>query len=179
MNLELFLADRASRGHRPLAGPDLPSHVNSWLPSTAPEMVIVDEADWLRTAGLEQLRDFFDRRDLGVTLIGMPGIDSLTARHPPAVQAGSASPTNTSRWIRRLADRDGELLARTRAYSSTPGGRATSRPSLRSSGSSAATSASSRQLMTQVARVLDINSAPSTRTSCTPRRILVVVGAAQ
>ena len=46
------------------------------------ELVIVDEADRLRTAGLEQLRDFFDRRDLGLILIGMPGFDRQRARYP-------------------------------------------------------------------------------------------------
>lgn len=47
--------------------------------------MIVDEVDRLKTAGLEQLRDFFDRRDLGLILIGMPGFDRQLARNPPAV----------------------------------------------------------------------------------------------
>jgi DNA transposition AAA+ family ATPase len=46
------------------------------------ELVIVDEVDQLKTTGLEQLRDFFDRHDLGLILIGMPGFDRQLARYP-------------------------------------------------------------------------------------------------
>ena len=46
------------------------------------QLIIVDETERLKMGGLEQFRAIYDRGDIGLIFIGMPGLEKKLSRYP-------------------------------------------------------------------------------------------------
>jgi DNA transposition AAA+ family ATPase len=61
---------------RPLVRPEAASHPASLRLSDPTTLILVDEADRPRMASLEQVHAIFEAGEIGVILIGMPGLEN-------------------------------------------------------------------------------------------------------
>lgn len=72
-------------------------------------LILIDEADRLRMASLEQVRAIFDTSEIGIVLIGMPGLEKRLARYAQFYSrigfVHESRPLGTSEIRRLLAQR--------------------------------------------------------------------------
>jgi DNA transposition AAA+ family ATPase len=72
-----YLAEAAQQRHHPSEEFVVTRRYSSLI-----ELLIVDETNRLKDVGLEQIRDIADRGEIGLLLLGMPGLDKRLQRVP-------------------------------------------------------------------------------------------------
>ena len=119
-------------------------------------LLVIDEADRLKIVGLEQARSIFDRGGIGMILIGMPGIEKRLARYPQLHSrigfVHEFRPLSASE-IRQLLERHW-----TPPGVKLPGGTI---DTVAAASIIRITGGNFRLLLTQVERILEINSLPT------------------
>ncbi|WP_158271191.1 AAA family ATPase [Nocardia sp. MDA0666] len=119
------------------------------------ELVIIDEADRLKTPSLDALRDHHDRTGACMILIGMPGIERRLARYPPLYRRVGFLHHSQPMSSDEQNPRPGPPLARTRPHRPRRLHHQRSRAAIIriTSGNFRLTT----RLMAQIHRILDIN----------------------
>jgi DNA transposition AAA+ family ATPase len=67
---------------RPHADAAAEAPQRGWASRWRTELLVVDEADRLKLIALEVVRDLYDQSQMGLVLIGMPGLEKRLARYP-------------------------------------------------------------------------------------------------
>jgi DNA transposition AAA+ family ATPase len=142
------------------------------------QLILVDETDRLKIATLEQLRAVFDIGDVGLVLIGMPGLEKRLARYPQLysrigfvhlfrpLAADEIRGLLRRQWCPPGTDLPEEGIADEQAVASI----------LRITGGNFRLLA---RLLTQIARVVEVNAAPKvTPEVVEAARESLVIGAA-
>jgi DNA transposition AAA+ family ATPase len=73
VQLGRFVEELLPKEQRTLMARDIPNYCH---------LIIVDETERLKMGGIEQFREIYDKNDIGLIFIGMPGLEKQLSRYP-------------------------------------------------------------------------------------------------